>query len=61
MSEIHEDIRQICNGIIKRVDRKHVAEAGRANEVPQKLWDAWADTGLLGIGLPEEYGGIGAT
>ncbi|XAS74139.1 acyl-CoA dehydrogenase family protein [Micrococcaceae bacterium Sec5.1] len=59
MSEIHEDIRQICNGIIKRVDRKHVAEAGRANEVPQKLWDAWADTGLLGIGLPEEYGGIG--
>jgi alkylation response protein AidB-like acyl-CoA dehydrogenase len=59
VSEALEDIRQICNEIIKRVDRRHVADAGRANEVPQKLWDAWAETGLLGIGLPEEYGGIG--
>ncbi|NRI70070.1 acyl-CoA dehydrogenase [Rhodococcus sp. MS16] len=59
MSEALEDIRQICNEIIKRIDRRHVADAGRANEVPQKLWDAWVETGLLGIGLPEEYGGIG--
>lgn len=59
MSEVLDDIRQVCDDIIKRIDRKHVADAGRANEVPQKLWDAWAETGLLGIGLPEEYGGIG--
>ncbi|MFC7504912.1 acyl-CoA dehydrogenase family protein [Nocardioides sp. CPCC 206347] len=59
MSEALEDIRQVCDDIIKRVDRRHVADAGRANEVPQKLWDAWAETGLLGLGLPEEYGGIG--
>lgn len=59
MSEALEDIRQVCEDIIKRVDRRHVADAGRANEVPQQLWDAWAETGLLGIGLPEEYGGIG--
>ena len=52
-------LRQVCDEIIKRVDRRHVADAGRANEVPQKLWDAWAESGLLGIGLPEEYGGIG--
>ncbi|WP_280295712.1 acyl-CoA dehydrogenase family protein [Nocardia abscessus] len=59
MSEALEDIRQVCDEIIKRVDRRHVADAGRANVVPQKLWDAWAETGLLGIGLPEAYGGIG--
>jgi alkylation response protein AidB-like acyl-CoA dehydrogenase len=59
VSEALEDLRQVCDEIIKRVPRRHVAEAGRANEVPQKLWDAWAETGLLGIGLPEEYGGIG--
>jgi alkylation response protein AidB-like acyl-CoA dehydrogenase len=59
VSEALEDIRQICDEIIKRVDRRHVADAGRANEVPEKLWNAWAETGLLGIGLPEEYGGIG--
>ena len=59
MSEALEDVRQICDDIIRRIDRKHVADAGRVNEVPQKLWDAWVGTGLLGLGLPEEYGGIG--
>lgn len=59
MSEALEEIRQVCDDIIKRVDRRHVADAGVANEVPQKLWDAWVESGLLGVGLPEEYGGIG--
>jgi alkylation response protein AidB-like acyl-CoA dehydrogenase len=27
--------------------------------MPEKLWRLWADTGLLAIGLPEEYGGVG--
>jgi acyl-CoA dehydrogenase len=58
VSEALDDIRQVCDDIIRRIDRRHVAEAGRANEVPQKLWDAWAESGLLGLGLPEEYGGI---
>jgi acyl-CoA dehydrogenase len=59
VSEALEDIRQLCDDIIRRVPRKHVADAGRANEVPEKLWQAWAESGLMGIGLPEEYGGIG--
>lgn len=31
------------------------------NFVPQDLWDKIAGLGLLGIGIPEEYGGTGGT
>jgi acyl-CoA dehydrogenase len=59
MSENLEGIRQICTDIAKRVDRKYMAEKGRRREHPEKLFDLWVETGLLGVGLPEEYGGIG--
>lgn len=54
-------IEEICDAIIKRVDRAYVAECGRKNEFPQKLWDMWRETGLLAMGLPEEYGGLGGS
>src|SRR5271169_2864215 len=59
MSAALEAIHQICTEIARKVDRRHVADAGRRNEMPEQLWDAWVQTGLLGVGLPEEYGGIG--
>jgi acyl-CoA dehydrogenase len=59
MSENLDAIRQICTDIAKRVDRAYMAEQGRKNEPADKLWDLWVETGLLGIALPEEYGGIG--
>lgn len=61
MSETQGAVREICDAIIKRVDRAYVAECGRKNEFPQKLWDMWVDTGLLSMGLPEEYGGSGGS
>ena len=61
MSETTEAVRTICDTIIKRIDRAYVARCGKNGEFPQKLWDLWVDTGLLAIGLPEEYGGAGGT
>lgn len=61
MSENQGAVREICDAIIKRVDRAYVAECGRKNEFPQKLWDMWVDTGLLSMGMPEEYGGSGGS
>lgn len=61
MSESQAAVREICDAIIKRVDRAYVAECGRKNQFPQKLWDMWVDTGLLSMGLPEEYGGSGGS
>jgi acyl-CoA dehydrogenase len=59
MSENLEAIRQLCTDIAKRIDRSYLAEQGRRREPADKLMDLWVETGLLGIGLPEEYGGIG--
>jgi alkylation response protein AidB-like acyl-CoA dehydrogenase len=59
MSDSMQAIRDICSAITKQVDRAYVAEHGRHGEVPTRLWELWAETGLLGLGIPEEYGGSG--
>jgi alkylation response protein AidB-like acyl-CoA dehydrogenase len=59
VSENKDVIGQICADIAKRVDRAYMAEQGRKREPATRLWDLWVETGLLGIALPEEYGGIG--
>lgn len=61
MNENADAIREICDSIIRRVDRAYVAECGKRNEFPEKLWKLWAESGLLSMGLPEEYGGSGGT
>ena len=35
------------------------AAIDRDNAFPTDLWDAAADLGLFGLGVPEEYGGLG--
>lgn len=59
MSDALDVVRKICRDISKRIDRKYLAECGRNRTRPMKLWNIWAETGLLGLTLPEEYGGIG--
>ncbi|MDO9439060.1 acyl-CoA dehydrogenase family protein [Hydrogenophaga sp.] len=59
MTESMKAVSDICDTIIKKVDRAYVLEASKRRERPEKLWRLWADTGLLAIGLPEEYGGVG--
>ncbi|AYH43522.1 acyl-CoA dehydrogenase family protein [Azoarcus sp. DN11] len=59
MNEAMHAVREICSTIIKKVDRPYVLESAKKRERPEKLWRLWADTGLLAIGLPEEYGGVG--
>jgi acyl-CoA dehydrogenase len=58
-SELSSAVRQICDTIAKKVDRSYVFECGRRRDRPDKLWRLWADTGLLGVGVSEQYGGLG--
>ncbi|MFY9326536.1 MAG: acyl-CoA dehydrogenase family protein [Georgfuchsia sp.] len=58
-TEAMKAVCDICDTIIKKVDRAYVLDCARKREMPDKLWHLWADTGLLAIGLPEEYGGVG--
>lgn len=58
-AELREAVREICDTISRKIDRAYVFECGRKKERPDNLWQMWADTGLLGVGVPEEYGGLG--
>lgn len=55
LSMIHE----ICEDIKKRISRKYMAECGLKNEFPRELWKVMVDTGLVQLGIAEEYGGVG--
>jgi acyl-CoA dehydrogenase len=59
VNELMSTIQESCEALAKRVDRTYVAEHGKRREVPDKLWRLYAEAGLLGVGLPEEYGGVG--
>ena len=61
MSENADAIREICDSIIRRIDRAYVAYCGKRNDFPETLWKMWAESGLLSMGLPEEYGGSGGS
>ncbi|MFY9329450.1 MAG: acyl-CoA dehydrogenase family protein, partial [Georgfuchsia sp.] len=58
-TEAMKAVCDICDTIIKKVDRAYILDCAKKKEMPEKLWHLWADTGLLAIGLPEEYGGVG--
>lgn len=59
MNEMMTVVSQICEEIAKKVSREDVADAARRRQIPEKLWQMWAETGLLGVGVPEDYGGAG--
>lgn len=58
-TETMQAVSEACQSIVGQVDRAYVAECGKLKKRPDRLWQLWADTGLLGVGLPEEYGGAG--
>lgn len=54
-----EMIVQAVEGVKKAVPREYVRQCSKEQVFPQKLWDAVAAQGLLGLGVPEELGGAG--
>ena len=55
MRLLRETVRSICEGFGPDYTRR-VTEA---EESPRELWDALAESGYLGVNLPEQYGGGG--
>lgn len=53
------EIREVCASITRQVSREYMAECSLARETPTELWRVMRETGLYGIGVPTEYGGLG--
>lgn len=55
----HKEIRDAVAGIAARYGPQYFLERGRAGEGIEELWKDLGSAGLLGLHLPEEYGGGG--
>ena len=55
----HEDFRESCRAFATREAAPHVDEWEEAGIVPREFWKAAAVQGLVGLDVPEEYGGAG--
>ncbi len=57
-----EDIEMLCDSIAAFAAAEiapRAAEIDRVNQFPMDLWKKMGDLGILGITVPEEYGGAG--
>lgn len=57
LDEDHEAFRQVCRRFVDEHVRDKVAAAEEAGTFPADLWPALGQAGLLGLLIPEEYGG----
>ncbi len=58
LTEEHEAWRTQLRRFIDAEIMPHAEEWDEAGEIPMALWPKAADVGLLGLGYPEEYGGV---
>src|SRR3954447_15092754 len=55
----HKAIRESVKGIAGRYGPEYFLERGRSGQGIEELWKDLGASGLLGVHLPEEYGGGG--
>ncbi|HWJ82496.1 MAG TPA: acyl-CoA dehydrogenase family protein [Nocardioides sp.] len=55
----HRAIRESVQKIVGKYDQRYFLERARADEDVTELWQELGAAGLLGVHLPEEYGGGG--
>ncbi|GIJ45083.1 acyl-CoA dehydrogenase [Virgisporangium aliadipatigenens] len=59
--EEHEAFRDLVRQFIDKEVAPHFAEWERAHQVPRELYKRMGDVGIMGMTVPEEYGGGGVT
>jgi acyl-CoA dehydrogenase len=54
----HQDLRETLRRFVAREITPHAADWDEAGTFPRELYRKAAEVGLLGLGFPEEYGGV---
>lgn len=58
-SDTHEQMRLTARKFVEREILPHIAQWEEEGTFPRELYRKAGDAGLLGIGFPEEFGGLG--
>ncbi|MEG3616543.1 acyl-CoA dehydrogenase family protein [Isoptericola haloaureus] len=58
--EEHEQLREMVRAFVEQYARPHAERWEREGRVDRKLFVQAAEAGILGFGIPEEYGGGGS-
>ncbi len=56
----HRDLRDLVRTMCSRFDDRYWAACDAEHRFPQEFYDLFASSGLLGLCIPEEFGGSGA-
>ncbi|GAA1496177.1 acyl-CoA dehydrogenase family protein [Paeniglutamicibacter kerguelensis] len=57
--EDHEHFRELATEFNVRELSPHYAKWDAAHQMPRSMWSAAGEAGLLGLAIPEEFGGMG--
>ena len=60
LSDAHKLIRDTARRVAREKVAPRAAEMDESGEYPEDVFAAYRDVGLLGLSIPEEYGGSGA-
>lgn len=59
INSLRDPVREAVEGVTAKFSREDWLTATREGRFPTEAWDLMARQGLLGLGVPEEYGGSG--
>ena len=59
LSDEQRDLAQTAAQIVRTELAPRVAELDRSGEFPHDVMDTLREAGFYGMGIPEEYGGLG--
>jgi acyl-CoA dehydrogenase len=59
LGEARAAVLEAARGVTERYDRAYWLDCARTDRFPDEMWSAMGEQGLLGLGVPEEYGGSG--
>jgi acyl-CoA dehydrogenase len=59
LGEARAAVHEAARGVTARFGRAYWLDCARTGRFTDEMWDAMADQGLLGLGVPVEYGGSG--
>jgi acyl-CoA dehydrogenase len=59
LGDVRAGVHEAARGVTERYDRAYWVDCARSGRFTDDMWTAMVDQGLLGLGVPEAYGGSG--